>query len=144
MPCILSDHHGLKLEFNNRRNIRKPELWTLYSMNSGSEKGLKNFKVSMKMKAQHSQIYEVVCRGRGGHVDGGYPKSCWLSVGYVLVARLPCLASMGEEMSSLTETWSDRLGRYKGGPYLLRGEGYGGWEKNCERRWPGGGAMRGM
>ena len=23
-PCILSDHHGLKLDFNNNRNNRKP------------------------------------------------------------------------------------------------------------------------
>ena len=23
-PCILSDHHGLKLNFNNNRNNRKP------------------------------------------------------------------------------------------------------------------------
>jgi hypothetical protein len=24
MPCIISDHHGLKLDFNNNRNPRKP------------------------------------------------------------------------------------------------------------------------
>ena len=23
-PCVLSDHHGLKLEFNNNTNYRKP------------------------------------------------------------------------------------------------------------------------
>ena len=23
-PCIISDHHGLKLEFNNNKNHRKP------------------------------------------------------------------------------------------------------------------------
>jgi hypothetical protein len=29
-PCILSDHHGLKLEFTNNRNNRKPtNSWTL-------------------------------------------------------------------------------------------------------------------
>ena len=34
----------------------------------------------------------------------GYPKSCCLYVGYVLLARLPCLASVGEDVLSLTET----------------------------------------
>ena len=29
--------------------------------------------------------------------SGGYPKSCCLYVGYVLLAGLPCLASVGEE-----------------------------------------------
>ena len=34
----------------------------------------------------------------------GYSKSCCLSVGYVLLAGLPCLASVGENEPSLTET----------------------------------------
>jgi hypothetical protein len=34
----------------------------------------------------------------------GYPKGCCLSVGYVLLAGLPCLASVGEEAPSLIET----------------------------------------
>ena len=33
-----------------------------------------------------------------------YPKSCFLYVGYVLLAGLPCLASVGEEAPSLAET----------------------------------------
>ena len=33
-----------------------------------------------------------------------YSKSCCLYVGYVLLAGLPCLASVGEEVASLTET----------------------------------------
>jgi hypothetical protein len=24
IPCILSDHHGLRLDFNNSKNLRKP------------------------------------------------------------------------------------------------------------------------
>ena len=38
------------------------------------------------------------------NLDGGYPKSCCLYVGYVLLAELPCLASVGEKVPSLTET----------------------------------------
>lgn len=34
----------------------------------------------------------------------GYPKSCCLYVGCVLLAGLPCLASMGKQAPSLAET----------------------------------------
>jgi hypothetical protein len=37
-------------------------------------------------------------------LDWIYPKSCCQSVGYVLLAGLPCLASVGEDVSSPTET----------------------------------------
>ena len=45
----------------------------------------------------------------GLHLDvnnwnGGYPKSCCLSVGYALLAGLPSLASVREEASSFAET----------------------------------------
>ena len=33
-----------------------------------------------------------------------YPKSYYLSMGYVLLAELPCLASVGEDLPSPTET----------------------------------------
>ncbi|EDM05666.1 rCG32997 [Rattus norvegicus] len=36
--------------------------------------------------------------------DSVYPKSYCLRVGYVLLAGLPCLPSMGEEVPKLTET----------------------------------------
>ena len=55
----------------------------------------------------------------------GYPKSCCLSVGYVLLAGLLCLASVGEEAPSLAVTWSARVGGYPEGPHLPRGEGEG-------------------
>ena len=32
--------------------------------------------------------------------SGGYPKGCCLSVGYVLLAGLPCLSSVGEDVLS--------------------------------------------
>jgi hypothetical protein len=41
---------------------------------------------------------------------GGYPKSGCLYVGHVLLPGLPCLTSIGEEVPSLTETWSARVG----------------------------------
>jgi hypothetical protein len=47
---------------------------------------------------------------------GGYSKSCCLSVGYVLLAGLPCLTLVGEEAHSFTETQSTRVGGYPGGP----------------------------
>ena len=32
MPCVLSDHHGIKLEFNNIATLRKPtNSWKLNS-----------------------------------------------------------------------------------------------------------------
>jgi hypothetical protein len=36
--------------------------------------------------------------------SGGYPKSCCLSMGYVILAGLPCLVSMGEDTHNLAET----------------------------------------
>lgn len=39
-------------------------------------------------------------RAVGAVVGGNYP----LSVGYGLLATLPCLVSVGEDVSSLTET----------------------------------------
>ena len=29
MPCILSDHHGLKLDFNNKNTVNPTHLWKL-------------------------------------------------------------------------------------------------------------------
>ena len=40
-----------------------------------------------------------------------YPKSCCLNVGYVLLARLPCLASVGEDVPSLEVTCYATVGR---------------------------------
>jgi hypothetical protein len=37
-------------------------------------------------------------------LESGYPKSCCLSMGYVLLAGLLFRASVGEDMPSLTET----------------------------------------
>ena len=45
----------------------------------------------------------------------GYPKSCCLHVGYVLLAGLPCLASVGEEAPSLAKTRCATLGEYTRG-----------------------------
>ena len=42
----------------------------------------------------------------------GYPKSCYLYVGYVLLVGLLCLASVGKGVE-----------RYPGGPHPLREEG---------------------
>ena len=43
--------------------------------------------------------------------SGGYSKSLCLFVGYILLAGLPCLASMREETPNLAETWSARVRR---------------------------------
>jgi hypothetical protein len=65
IPCILPDHHGLRLVFNKSTNNRKPTYtWKLNSdlLNDNlakeePKKKLKTFLKSMKMKAQHSPIY---------------------------------------------------------------------------------------
>ena len=46
------------------------------------------------------------------------------------LGRLPCLASMGEEVPNLTDTCSARVGGIPRGPHLLRRgrEGNGLWE----------------
>jgi hypothetical protein len=43
---------------------------------------------------------------------GEYPKSCCLSVGYILRAVLLCLTSVWEDVPSLTETWWARVRTY--------------------------------
>jgi hypothetical protein len=55
--------------------------------------------------------------------SGGYDKSCCLSLGYVLLAGLPCLASVGEEGPSLAHPdLMCQNGRDLKGHYLLRRE----------------------
>lgn len=49
-------------------------------------------------------------------------------MGSILLGGLPCLASVGEEVTNLAETWSAMVGRgYIGGPHQLTGEGDGEW-----------------
>jgi hypothetical protein len=65
VPCILSDHHGLRLIFNNNINNRKPTYtWKLNNtllndtlIKKGKKKKLRTFKSLMKMKPQHTQTY---------------------------------------------------------------------------------------
>lgn len=56
------------------------------------------------------------------------PKSYFLTMGYVLLAGLPCLDSVGEDAPSLAETWSAKVGGYSGGPIHSeeKGKGTGG------------------
>jgi hypothetical protein len=65
VPCILSDHHGLRLIFSNNINNRKPTFtWklnnTLFYDTLAKErvkKEIKYFWSLMKMKPQHTQTY---------------------------------------------------------------------------------------
>jgi hypothetical protein len=47
-------------------------------------------------------------------------------VGYVLLAGLACLASVGEDAPALQRR---DVSGYAGGPHLLRGEGESGWRE---------------
>ena len=65
VPCILSDHHGLRLIFNNNINNGKPTFtWKLNNtllnntlVKEGIKKEIKDFLDLMKMKTQHTQTY---------------------------------------------------------------------------------------
>ena len=65
IPCILSDHHGLRLVFNNNKNNRKPTYtWklnnTLLNDNLVREevkKEIKDFLEFNKIKAEHAETY---------------------------------------------------------------------------------------
>ena len=65
VPCILLDHHGLRLIFNNKINNRKPTFtWKLDNtllndtlVKEGKKKKLRTFWSLMKMKPQQTQIY---------------------------------------------------------------------------------------
>ena len=46
-----------------------------------------------------------------------------MSVGYILLAGLPRLVSVEEEVPNLAETLCVWVRGYPGGPHLLRGEG---------------------
>jgi hypothetical protein len=75
-------------------------------------------------------------------LEWGLSKSCCLKVGCALLAGLPCLASVGENVPSPEETWCTRvgvcvLGGYPGGPPLAQRRRGGGWGKNCGRGWLG-------
>jgi hypothetical protein len=67
-------------------------------------------------------------------LERGYPKSCCLFMGYVLLAGLPCLASVGEDVPSLADLMCQGGGGdTQGRPYLLRGKGEGNGGKECGR-----------
>jgi hypothetical protein len=65
VPCILSDHHGLRLIFNN--NINNGKTTFTWKMNNTLlndnlvkkeiKKEIKDFLSLMKMKTQHNQTY---------------------------------------------------------------------------------------
>jgi hypothetical protein len=65
IPCILLDHHELRLIFNNNINNRKPTFtWklnnTLFNdtlVKDGVKKEIKDFLEFNEMKAQHTQSY---------------------------------------------------------------------------------------
>jgi hypothetical protein len=67
IPCILSDHHGLRLIFNNNKNNRNPTFtWKMNNnllndnfVKDKIKKEIKNFLQLMKMKPQHTQTYET-------------------------------------------------------------------------------------
>jgi hypothetical protein len=50
-----------------------------------------------------------------------------LNVRYALLARVPCLAAVLEDVPSFEEIRSVRVAYTQGPPYLLIGEGEGGW-----------------
>ena len=61
--CILSDHHGLKLEFSNNIHRKPTNSWKLYTElfnHPWVKKEIKKLKISqksMKIKEQHAQTY---------------------------------------------------------------------------------------
>jgi hypothetical protein len=65
IPCILSDHHRLRVIFNNNINNRKPTLkGKLNNMQHNDnlvkeeiKKEIKDFYSLMKLKPQHNQTY---------------------------------------------------------------------------------------
>jgi hypothetical protein len=65
-------------------------------------------------------------------------------MGYVLLAGLPSLASVGEEAPSITETWSDGAGggEYPGYPQPGQRRRGGRMGKDCRKVWPGGGSEK--
>ena len=56
--------------------------------------------------------------------------------GMCSISWAACLASVREETSNVTKTWSARLGGYQGGPTHSEKKGRG-KGKDCGRRWPG-------
>jgi hypothetical protein len=67
ISCKLSDHHGIRLIFNNNINNRNPTFtWKLNNtllndnlVNEEITKEIKDFYCLMKMKPQHTQTYET-------------------------------------------------------------------------------------
>jgi hypothetical protein len=66
-------------------------------------------------------------------LEGGYSKSCCLSVEYVLLAGLSCLDSVGEAAPSLTGIEVPGWGDTKGAPTCSEEKGSSGWGQDCER-----------
>ena len=67
LPCILSDHHGLRLVFNNNKDNKKPTYtWKLNNnwlnnrrIKEKIKKEIKDFLEFKKTKTQHTQSYKM-------------------------------------------------------------------------------------
>ena len=74
-PCILSDHHGLKMNFNNSRKDRNPrDSWKMnnsllndYWVKSEIRRELKVSYISVKINVQHTQTKSKVCNTKNQH-----------------------------------------------------------------------------
>ena len=60
--------------------------------------------LDLGLPTHKSQIYSLTFMWILINWNEGYPKGCCLYVGYVLLAGLPCLVSVGEEAPSFAET----------------------------------------
>lgn len=88
-----------------RTNTGRPREST--DLDSGGSQNITNqpkntFLLDLDLPALH--ICSLAFMWVSNNWNGDYLKSCCLYVGYVLLAALPCLDSVGEEAPSLEET----------------------------------------
>ena len=67
-------------------------------------------KVDLGLLTERLQMCSLVFMCGPNDCSWGYLKGCCLCVGYILLRRLPCLASWAEDVPSFKKTWYTRFG----------------------------------
>ena len=95
IPCILSDHHGLRLVFNNSKNYRKPTyMWKL------NNSLLNDNLVREEIKKEIKDFLEF-----NENVDTSYP-NLWDTMKAVLRGKFIALSAL---VKKLERTYTNKL-----------------------------------
>lgn len=78
--------------------------WILEALKRLNHQPENTHRLDLGLPTHMEQMCNLVFTWVPNNWRGGYPKKCFQSVGYILLAGLPCLASVGEDVPSSAES----------------------------------------